>query len=241
MRPTVQATSFLASFAARVANSTLIPNSTCNRYLCNRAAAYLGAGYHSEALKDCDLALSLDPSLDKALLRRALAREALCKHQEALVDVQQLLGRTQFGSALHTRALDLKRRLDRLVWQEDHTLQTNQAAHLFTSEQTLRLNFRTPPPGAVALGDYFEVSVFVANEFGLFGSKQFEAQHEPVQLQVCEERGARLANQEAIWCLERDEKGYSIGSWWGHASRPPKEHFFSSLSKQKACTGAHAR
>jgi tetratricopeptide (TPR) repeat protein len=154
------------------------------RYLCNRAAAYLGAGYHIEALKDCDLALSLDPLLDKALLRRALAREALGKHKAAIVDVQQLLGRTQFGSALHTRALDLKRRLDRLLWQEAHTQETNQAAHLFTSEQTLRLNFRTPPPGAVAVGDYFEVSVFVANEFGLFGSKQFEAQQKPVQLQV---------------------------------------------------------
>jgi hypothetical protein len=53
---------------------------------------------------------------------------------------------------------------------------------LFTSDQMLLLNFRTPPPGAVADMDYFEVSVFVANEFGLFSAKKFEAQAAPVQL-----------------------------------------------------------
>ena len=51
------------------------------KYLCNRAAAYLGAGYHNEAKKDCNVALSMDPLLDKAMLRRALACEALGKHR----------------------------------------------------------------------------------------------------------------------------------------------------------------
>ena len=154
------------------------------KYLCNRAAALLASGYHCEALKDCDVALTLDPLLDKALLRRALACEALGKNKEAMQDVQQMLGRTEWGSALHARALDLKRRLDRVLWQESQVTESNQAEHLFTSDQTLRLNFRTPPPGAVADMDYFEVSVFVANEFGLFSAKKFEAQAAPVQLDL---------------------------------------------------------
>ena len=105
-------------------------------------------------------------------------------YREALADVQQLQNRTEWGSAVNTRALDIKRRLERLLWQESQTVETNAAEHLFTADQTLRLNFRTPPPGAVAAGDYFEVSVFVANEFGLFGSRKFEAQHDAVKLAV---------------------------------------------------------
>ena len=156
------------------------------KYLCNRAAAFLAAGYHSEALKDCDVALSLSPDLDKAVLRRALAREALGKLDGALADAQILLGRTTYGSALHARALDLKRRVDRLLWHaaRDTESASNRSEHLFTSDQTLRLNFRTPPPGAVAVGDFFEVAVFVANEFGLFGAKAFQEQKSPVLLDV---------------------------------------------------------
>jgi tetratricopeptide (TPR) repeat protein len=154
------------------------------KFLCNRAAAYLGAGYHGEAHKDCSVALSLDPQLDKALLRRALAGEALGKPREAMADALLLLGRIEYASPLHARALDVKRRCARLLEQERQVTESNSSEHLFTADQTLRLNFRTPPPGAVAVGDYFEVAVFVANEFGLFGTSEFGSHERPVELEA---------------------------------------------------------
>jgi hypothetical protein len=41
-------------------------------------------------------------------------------------------------------------------------------SHLFGPTSTLRLYFFTPPPAAVPAGCFFPVSIYLANEFGLF-------------------------------------------------------------------------
>ena len=47
-------------------------------FLANRAAAFAKIGEHEAVVEDCTQALELRPEYTKALLRRALAREALC-------------------------------------------------------------------------------------------------------------------------------------------------------------------
>jgi len=126
------------------------------KVLCNRAAASLGAGYHREALSDCNAALSLDPALGKAVLRRGMARESLGQHEEAHEDAVRALGLFGFGSPMGDAALALRRRLDKLLAQRARAAVEPQPSHLFNRDQTLRLNFHTPPPAAVALRAYFQ-------------------------------------------------------------------------------------
>ena len=44
-------------------------------------------------------------------------------------DTQLLLERTEWGSMINTRALDIKRRLDRLLWQQRQTTESNNAGN----------------------------------------------------------------------------------------------------------------
>ncbi|KAJ1473948.1 hypothetical protein T484DRAFT_1834212, partial [Baffinella frigidus] len=161
------------------------------KVLCNRAAASLGAGYHREALSDCDAALCLDPALGKAVLRRGMARESLGQHEDAHADAVNAMELFGFGTPMGDKALGLRRRLDKLIAQRERAPRRldkllaqrerapvihspfclnveAQPTHLFNRDQTLRLNFHTPPPAAIALRAYFQVKVFIANEFGLF-------------------------------------------------------------------------
>lgn len=52
-------------------------------YYCNRAAVHSKMGYHAQALKDSQTALSIDPSYSKAYARMGLAYTSLGKHKEA--------------------------------------------------------------------------------------------------------------------------------------------------------------
>uniref|UniRef100_A0A6U6BWJ0 Uncharacterized protein n=2 Tax=Guillardia theta TaxID=55529 RepID=A0A6U6BWJ0_GUITH len=143
------------------------------KYLSNRAAAYLASGYDAEAVKDCTSALAMDPMLDKALLRRGLGLESLGRHAESLQDVEALLKRADWGSPIATKGLELKRRLQRVLNQEKNSEEQPVPSHLFSKEQILRLNFRTLPPSEVSKERFFEISVYVANEFGLFSHREF--------------------------------------------------------------------
>ena len=52
-------------------------------YYCNRAAVHSKLGNHALAIKDCNSALSIDPSYSKAYGRLGLAYSSLERHKEA--------------------------------------------------------------------------------------------------------------------------------------------------------------
>lgn len=60
-------------------------------FYANRAACYAKTGEHSNVVDDCSRCLELRPDYVKALMRRALAREALELPTEALEDVKRTL------------------------------------------------------------------------------------------------------------------------------------------------------
>ena len=140
------------------------------RCLSNRAAAYLKIGSTLEALQDCNQVIAIDPQHEKALLRRALAQEALGRFDDALENAVRLLEKLEWGSPIHARVLQVKQRVERFTSARQRRNDSPEPTplHLCNSAQTLRLNFNTPAPAAVGLGSYFPVHVFVANEFGLF-------------------------------------------------------------------------
>jgi stress-induced-phosphoprotein 1 len=57
----------------------------------NRAACYKQVGNHSGVVMDCSMVLEHQPKNEKALLRRALAYEALEKYRSALQDIREAL------------------------------------------------------------------------------------------------------------------------------------------------------
>jgi len=58
-------------------------------YFANRAACYTRQEEHAQAVIDCTEALDLNPSYTKALMRRALAYEAIGELEKALLDLQK--------------------------------------------------------------------------------------------------------------------------------------------------------
>ena len=61
----------------------------CAAFYANRAACYAKLGEHSSVVDDCTAALDVQPEYTKALLRRALAREALDQPTEAYEDAKR--------------------------------------------------------------------------------------------------------------------------------------------------------
>jgi tetratricopeptide (TPR) repeat protein len=82
----------------------------------NRAAAYVQLQHYDRAVEDCDVALLLDASYLKALVRRATAHEHLDKNDLALSDVLAALER---GPANR----ELRQRRDRLQKLENERLE----------------------------------------------------------------------------------------------------------------------
>ena len=60
-------------------------------YFSNRAACRNKQGCHEDVVKDCDAALELSPTYVKALVRRAIAHEALENLDAALADRRKVL------------------------------------------------------------------------------------------------------------------------------------------------------
>lgn len=138
------------------------------KILANRAAALLRVGCEREAYDACCTALRLDPKHEKARLRRAMASEGLGYHQDAVDDCDFLLALVGRESALGQQSLVLKRRVAKLAATKEGFVPFYQPGHLCSDEMTLRTYFSTPPPSAVPIGTFFTVSIYTANEFGLF-------------------------------------------------------------------------
>lgn len=60
-------------------------------YYCNRAAVHSKLGNHTLAIKDCNTALSIDPSYSKAYGRLGLAYSSLERHKEAKESYEKAL------------------------------------------------------------------------------------------------------------------------------------------------------
>ena len=60
-------------------------------FFANRAACHAKTGQHQLVVDDCTACLELQPEYSKALLRRAVAREALDQPTEAFEDVKRVL------------------------------------------------------------------------------------------------------------------------------------------------------
>lgn len=138
------------------------------KILSNRAAALLRVGCDREAYDACCLALKMSPGHEKARLRRAMASEGLGYHLDALEDCDALLAATGRDSVLGKQCLEVRRRVSKLASTKDSFVQPYQPGHLCNDEMTLRTYFSKPPPSAVPIGDFFTVSIYTANEFGLF-------------------------------------------------------------------------
>jgi len=67
------------------------PPSEAATFYANRAACHAKLNEHSDVIDDCTAALGLQPDYAKAMLRRALAREALEQPTEALEDAKKAL------------------------------------------------------------------------------------------------------------------------------------------------------
>jgi tetratricopeptide (TPR) repeat protein len=60
-------------------------------FYCNRAATLMHLGRYEESIQDCDVAILLDPTYTKALVRRSAAFEKTERTEDALRDVKQAL------------------------------------------------------------------------------------------------------------------------------------------------------
>lgn len=138
------------------------------KILANRAAALLRVGCEREAYDACCTALRLDPKHEKARLRRAMASEGLGYHQDAVDDCDSLLASVGRESVLGQQSLVLRRRVAKLAATKEGFVPFYQPGHLCSDEMTLRTYFSAPPPSAVPIGTFFTVSIYTANEFGLF-------------------------------------------------------------------------
>ncbi|CEO97134.1 Tetratricopeptide repeat [Plasmodiophora brassicae] len=58
---------------------------------CNMGACYLSLNEHEKVVSHCTTALELNPSYEKALVRRAKAAEALKKYNDAVEDTKKLV------------------------------------------------------------------------------------------------------------------------------------------------------
>jgi tetratricopeptide (TPR) repeat protein len=82
------------------------------KFLSNKAAALLRTGCEREALESCKQVLIFDPLHGKALLRKAMANEALGRMEEALADCDKLLEREGRDSPLGMQCLEVRRCVD---------------------------------------------------------------------------------------------------------------------------------
>mmetsp|Transcript_65295 Transcript_65295/g.131321 ORF Transcript_65295/g.131321 Transcript_65295/m.131321 type:complete len:993 (+) Transcript_65295:77-3055(+) len=79
----------------------------------NRAAAHLGLKDFDSALADCNSALQLDPTKEKAMFRRSQANEGLGKASEALKDLMELVRQNPKNRSAISAARRCKEQVER--------------------------------------------------------------------------------------------------------------------------------
>ncbi|EQC40558.1 hypothetical protein SDRG_02446 [Saprolegnia diclina VS20] len=144
-----------------------------SRVLANRAQTYLQERDCAMALRDAAEAIALDRTNLKAHLRKIVALENLENFEAALAHVYVLLplAASSPDHAIYMpSALAAKNRL-RKACSIDRAAAKAQAydvGKLVHAKQSLRLNFAIAFPLALPANHWLDVTVFLANEFGLF-------------------------------------------------------------------------
>ncbi|OQR95226.1 hypothetical protein ACHHYP_00189 [Achlya hypogyna] len=146
---------------------------TTARVLANRAQTFLQERDFGPALKDATAALAADPSNVKAHMRKILALENLENFEAALEAAHALLGllaKSPAAPDTMSFAVSAKNRIRKSlkVDQVAAKAQAYDVGKLVHAKQSLRLNFAIAFPDALPLNHWLEVTVFLANEFGLF-------------------------------------------------------------------------
>ena len=138
------------------------------KLLLNRALCALKVHRYESCLQDCELVLKQDPLNCKALLRKALALEGLYKFEEAISVVRNVLELiTQNEVRLY--AIQLLERLKRLhSADESAKAKEKQPVSFVTPFHSLRVCFSSPLPRFVRRESPLEISLFLANELGLW-------------------------------------------------------------------------
>ena len=85
-------------------------------YHSNRAACSLHLEHYDDAIKDCDIALLLNPKYTKALIRRMSAYESTQRTEEALRDAKSAL-------SYEPNNIDIKKHVQRIQKMEDERLE----------------------------------------------------------------------------------------------------------------------
>jgi hypothetical protein len=146
------------------------PGAVCRCHT-NRAQAYLQLREYESVIKECSDAIAIDSTNVKALVRRATALAAIEQCERASADLDHAL--TLQPPPTLIRAInsirEQVRSIQKLAMLPENLVGDTQAAiGLVHEEQTLRLFFKLKPPKTVPLGRWFPISVYLANEFGLW-------------------------------------------------------------------------
>ncbi|OQS02552.1 hypothetical protein THRCLA_21394 [Thraustotheca clavata] len=147
-----------------------------SRIFANRCQTYLQERDFALALKDAKDALVIDPLNVKAQMRKVLALENLENFELALEEAYALLellsktSKLQDHAALMQYALTTKNRLRKTlkVDQAAAKAQAYDVGKLVHAKQSLRLNYAIAFPRELLINQWLEITVFLANEFGLF-------------------------------------------------------------------------
>lgn len=108
-------------------------NGLRSNLLYNRASAYFKLKQFSVCVKDCDEALTLNEKYEKALFRRAVAKEELGRLEEALEDLERLCRITHGTDSLHREVVKRINHKQELKLEEDKAEMMNNLKSLGNS------------------------------------------------------------------------------------------------------------
>lgn len=101
--------------------------------LYNRASAYFKLKLFTECVKNCDEALALNDQYEKALFRRAVAKEELGRLEEALVDLERLAEITHGTDTLNREVVKRIKHKQELQLEKDKAEMMNNLKSLGNS------------------------------------------------------------------------------------------------------------
>ncbi|KAG2521520.1 hypothetical protein JM16_003543 [Phytophthora kernoviae] len=137
----------------------------------NRAQTAIQERDFAAALCDATLALQHNPKNEKAMLRKLVALENLERFEVALQLVESVLDRGEKNTPkVFQYCVAARRRLRKNIAKDREVAaaEVKQMGKMVHDKQQLRINFGCLLPSQVPLDLFFDVTVNIGNEFGLF-------------------------------------------------------------------------
>ncbi|RLN45913.1 hypothetical protein BBJ29_009455 [Phytophthora kernoviae] len=137
----------------------------------NRAQTAIQERDFAAALRDATLALQHNPKNEKAVLRKLVALENLERFEVALQLVESVLdGGEKNTPKVFQYCVAARRRLRKNIAKDREVAaaEVKQMGKMVHDKQQLRINFGCLLPSQVPLDLFFDVTVNIGNEFGLF-------------------------------------------------------------------------